>query len=356
MGRNRSCTAGLRWKGYGDGIARSYGFAYDITNRLTVSDFSQQNSGSTSWTLDKVDYSVSGPGYDAGGNILSMKQRGLKTGTSATIDSLAYQYFSNSNQLQKVSDGITDASPLGDFKDSTQTGDDYTYDANGNTSKDYNRHMITSSNGAGAVYNFLDKPDSISLNGHAGIHYYYDASGVQLRKQINDYTPGANPAIRNFVYLNGFVYMNDTLQYILEEGGRIRYARKVNSSTGTIYYAYEYDYFIQDHLGNVRTVLTEGRDTATYAATMETKDSAVVQALFKNVYDPLRRVFAKPTAFDTDTSNHYVSRLNASTGINAKVGPSLVLKVMAGDQVQISTYAYYNSPVQQPAGRNHPAQ
>ncbi len=83
---------------------------------------------------------------------------------------------------------------------------------------------------------------------------------------------------------------------------------------------------------------------------METKDSAVVQALFKNVYDPLRTVFAKPTAFDTDTSNHYVSRLNASTGINAKVGPSLVLKVMAGDQVQISTYAFYNSPVQQPAG------
>ncbi len=44
--------AGLRWKGYGDGIARSYGFAYDNTNRLSVSDFSQQNSGSTNWTPD----------------------------------------------------------------------------------------------------------------------------------------------------------------------------------------------------------------------------------------------------------------------------------------------------------------
>lgn len=61
----------------------------------------------------------------------------------------------------------------------------------------------------------------------------------------------------------------------------------------------------------MRTVLTEGRDTATYAATMETKDSAVVQALFKDVYDPVRTAYAKPTAFDTDTSNHFVARLNA---------------------------------------------
>ncbi|MDP9042181.1 MAG: hypothetical protein M3N30_09375 [Bacteroidota bacterium] len=341
--------AGLKWKAYGDGISRAFGFAYDNTNRLTIADFSQQNSGSSSWTIDKVDYSVSGLTYDDGGNILSLRQKGLKIGSSSTIDSLTYQYFANSNQLQKVSDGISDMSPLGDFKDSTQTGDDYTYDANGNTNKDYNRHMVTSANGPGAVFNFLDKADSVSMNGRAGIHYYYDAGGIQLRKLINDYTPGAVPAIKNYVYISGFVYLNDTLQYILHEGGQIRYAKKVNSSTGAIYYAYEYDYFLQDHLGNVRTVLTEGRDTATYAATMETKDSVVVQALFKNVYDPIRTVYTKPAAFDTDTSNHFVSRLNASTGINIKVGPSLVLKVMAGDRVQISTYAYYSSPVQQPA-------
>ena len=131
---------------------------------------------------------------------------------------------------------------------------------------------------------------------------------------------------------------------------RIRYAKKTNSSTGAVYYAYEYDYFIKDHQGNVRTVLTEGRDTATYAATMETKDSAVVQALFKNVYDPVRTVYAKPTAFDTDTSNHFVARLNASAGINIKTGPSLVLKVMAGDKVQASVYSYYTTPVQPPPG------
>jgi RHS repeat-associated protein len=340
--------AGAEWKAYGDGIARAYGFDYDKTNKLTTADFSQQNQGSSSWTSDKVDYSLSGLSYDGNGNILSLKQRGLKIGSSVTIDSLTYQYFANSNQLQKVSDAIADMSPLGDFKDSTQIGDDYTYDANGNTNKDYNRHMCTSASAPGAVFNFLNMPDSIVINGKAGIHYYYDAAGNQLRKQINDYATGANPAIKNYLYISGFVYMNDTLQYNLQEEGKIRYAKKVNSTTGAIYYAYEYDYFLKDHLGNVRTVLTEGRDTATYAATMETKDSAVVTALFSNVYSPIRTVFAKPTAFDTDTSNHYVARLNASSGINIKVGPSLVLKVMAGDQVQVSTYSYYTTPVQPP--------
>lgn len=342
--------AGVKWKAAGDGIARAYGYTYDKTSRLSKADFTQQNQGVTAWTNDKVDYSVSGLNYDAGGNILFMKQRGLKLGNSATIDSLTYQYFANSNQLQKIADGIADTSPMGDFKDTALASDDYTYDLNGNTSKDYNRHMHTASNGAGAVYNFLDKPDSIVINGKAGIHYYYDAAGNQVRKLINDYTPGANPAVKNFLYLSGFVYLNDTLQYILHEEGRIRYARKVNSSTGAIYYAYEYDYFIKDHQGNVRTVLTEGKDTAAYAATMESRDSAVVRALFKNVYDPVNTVYPKPAAFDSDTSNHYVSRLNASSGVNLKTGPSIVLKVMKGDQVQLSAYAYYITPVQPPPG------
>jgi hypothetical protein len=101
-----SCTKvfDITWKAAGDGIARAYGFTYDNTNRLTIADFSQQNNGSTSWTNDKVDYKVDGLAYDAGSNILTMRQRGSKIGSNATIDSLTYQYFANSNQLQKVAD------------------------------------------------------------------------------------------------------------------------------------------------------------------------------------------------------------------------------------------------------------
>lgn len=338
--------AGAKWKAAGDGIARAYGFSYDKANRLKTADFSQQNQGSTVWANGTVDFSVSGLAYDANGNILSMKQRGLKLGSSATIDSLTYQYFTNSNQLQKVADGIADMSPMGDFKDTALSSDDYTYDVNGNITRDYNRHMHTTANTDGAVYNFLNKPDSIVIAGKGRINYYYDASGTQLRRQVKD----DDGTVKDYLYINGFVYLNDTLQYVLQEEGRIRYAQKKNSMTGAVYYAFEYDYFIRDHLGNVRTVLTEGKDTAAYAATMESSDSAVVDALFSNVYTPVRTVHPKPMGFDTDNANQQVSRLNAISGVNKKTGPSLVLKVMAGDQVQISTYAFYNSPVQPPPG------
>jgi|GEM_PF-796273 len=338
--------AGAKWKAAGDGIARAFGFSYDKANRLKTADFTQQNQGSTAWTSNTVDYSVSALTYDAGGNLLSMKQRGLKLSNSATIDSLTYQYFANSNQLQKVSDGIADTSPMGDFKDTALAADDYTYDANGNITKDYNRHLHTTANGAGATFNFLNKPDSLVIAGKGRISYYYDAGGVQLRREVKD----VSGQVKNYLYINGFVYLNDTLQYVLQEEGRIRYAKKKNSTTGATYYAYEYDYFVKDHLGNVRTVLAEGRDTATYAATMETADSAVVNSLFSNVYSPVRTVAAKPAGFDTDNANLQVARLNAIAGVNKKTGPSLVLKVMAGDKVQISTYAFYNAAVQPPPG------
>jgi RHS repeat-associated protein len=337
---------GVKWKGGGDGVARAYGFSYDNANRLTVADFSQQNPGSTSWTKDKVDYTVDGLSYDAGGNILTMRQKGLTVASPITIDSLTYQYYGNSNQLQKVSDGITDSSPIGDFKDTTLTGDDYTYDVNGNVTKDYNRKMYTSSNGNGAVYNILDKPDSIAIAGKATVYYYYDATGARLAKKVNDYSTGALIS-KTYLYLNGFVYMNDTLQYALHEEGRIRYAQKKNATTGALYYAFEYDYFLRDHLGNVRTVLTEGRDTAIYVATMEPVNQGTEQRLFSNEYDPVLTVSDKPENFDTDTSNHYVSKLNASSS-NKKTGPSLVLKVMAGDKVQVNTFAFYNSATQPP--------
>jgi len=339
--------AGVTWKGAGDGVARAYGFTYDIVNRITIADFSQyQNS---SWTNSTVDYTVNGISYDVGGNLLTLRQRGLKLGASTTVDSLNYQYISNSNQLQKVTDGITDMTPLGDFKDTSISGNAYTYDANGNIITDFNRHMCSSSGGQGAVYNCLNRPDSIGINGKAGIHYYYDADGNQVYKQVNDHT-GVGAAVKNYLYVGDFVYLNDTLQYVLHEEGRIRYARKINYGTGAPYYAFEYEYFLKDHLENVRTVLTENRDTSAYAATMESKDSAVVAALFGNVYTPVRTVYPKPGAFDSDTSNHNVARLNASSGVNITAGPSLVLKVMAGDQVQISTYEYYTTPVQPPPG------
>jgi hypothetical protein len=314
--------AGIKWRAAGDSNVRAYGYTYDNVNRLTNANFSQQNSGSSSWTKDKMDFSAGNLTYDANGDILSMSQRGLQVSTIALIDSLNYQYTANSNRLAKVADPSTGGGFMGDFKDSTSTGDDYTYDDNGNIKSDNNRHMHTTAGGAGAVFNVLDKADSIVIAGKATTYYYYDASGSLLGKKVNTYTPSGK-VVKEYQYLGGFVYLNDTLQYSMIEGGRIRYAKKVNSTTGAVYYAYEYDYFISDHMGNVRTVITEGRDTSTYKATMEVASQTVEDALFANEYTPVNTIVNKSVvpAFDSDPLNQKVVKLNGSGN---KVGPSLV--------------------------------
>ncbi len=330
--------AGVQWRAAGDQVARAYGYSYDNANRLTIADFSQQNNGSTNWTKDKADYTVSNLNYDANGNILAMKQRGLQINSSTTIDSLSYQYFTNSNQLQKVSDGIADPSPMGDFKDTTLTGDDYTYDANGNINKDYNRHLHTTANGPGAVFNVLDKAESITIAGKSTTLYYYDAAGALLRKQV---TSIATNTVSNYVYAGAYVYKNDTLQTVFTEEGQIR---KMISRPGD----WAYDYFIKDHQGNIRTVLAEATESYGYGASMEPGVQAREDALFSNIYTPTNTVFAKPSGFDNRSGNTKVCRLNANTTINKKTGPGIVLKVMAGDKVQLNTYAFYNTPTQAP--------
>lgn len=338
--------SGIRWKAAGDRIARSYGFNYDNAGRLIYADFSQQNEGSTAWTKDQVDYTVSGLNYDANGNILSMSQRALKIGSSALVDSLNYEYFTNSNLLKKVTDAVPDQTP-GHFRDTSITADDYAYDVNGNIVKDNNRRMHDAGGNSGAVYNILDKPDSITIANKSTTRYEYDAAGNLLRKRIT-VIEGNQTRNKEYLYIAGFVYLNDTLQYSLMEEGCVKRVMRRNFQTAEMYEVFDYQYYIKDRQGNIRTVLTEGRDTAFYQASMEPGLQSVEDALFSNVYSPVYTVDSKPTGFDQDTDNTKVSKLNASPGTNKKTGPSLVLKVMAGDRVQINAYSYYNTTAQQP--------
>lgn len=323
--------AGAKWKSGGDGIARAYGYNYDNSNRLTVADFSQQNSGSTSWTKDQKDFSVSGLTYDGNGNILSMKQRGMNGTVIQTIDSLKYGYLTNSNKLSFVTDGRNNTqSQLGDFKEiNNNETPDYTYDSSGNLTKDLNKNIAI------IRYNHLNLPDSIVITGKGTIKYQYDAAGNKLKKTVTDNT-GVPAKTTVTDYIGGLVYRNDSLELASHEEGRLRTVFKTGSPVG-----YEYDYFVKDHLGNVRMVLTEQSDFNMYAATMETENATTETALFSNV-DETRSV--KPVGYpQAETGkNEYVAKLNAKDG-GKKIGPSLVLHVMAGDTVQIGARAFYKS-------------
>lgn len=294
---------GMVWKSDGDDIRRKYDFSYDAANRLLKADFEQQNADDHFWNNSKINFAFkAGDGsnpltaYDANGNIKRLQQWGVKLTTGvAQVDDLTYNYKDNqnSNVLLNVGDAFNDAqTKLGDFRVSalnpvqTKVAStvDYTYDLDGNLVKDLNKDLVTSAGGNGIVYNYLDLPETITIkkdasNNKGTVVNTYDATGNKLSKVVTEISStlyGNRQVINTTKYVGGVTYgsfalspvdpnipnYTDRLQYIVQEEGRIRF----KSENNTI----EYDYFVRDHLGNVRMVLTEEVPTLYYpAATLE---------------------------------------------------------------------------------------
>jgi RHS repeat-associated protein len=131
----------------------------------------------------------------------------------------------------------------------------------------------------------------------------------------------------------------DTLQIIGDEEGRVRLVS--DTMGGVAVNSFKYDYFLKDHLGNTRMVLTDEQETDQYPmASMEVGDSAT-ENLYYTMLDNTR--VALPAGYPTDTTtkpNQYVAELY-SNGNNTVIGPGVVLKVMAGDQFSVRATSWY---------------
>jgi RHS repeat-associated protein len=358
---------GTKWRSKGDGQQRSYGFGYDPLNRLLYADFNQYTG--SAWDKSAgIDFSsMMGNGtdpttaYDENGNIKAMWQKGWQLSGSNPIDSLNYTYSTNSNKLQNIIDGRNDTlTTLGDFRTSslspyitgkTTSAVDYVYDANGNLTRDLNKD-IGSQTADGIIYNHLNLPWQISVRSATGtkgtIKYIYDATGNKLKKTTTD---SAGNLVTITTYIGAFQYQGrqtlsggtpaDTLQFFGQEEGRVRVLQ--DTTGGQAVPGFKYDYFIKDHLGNTRMVLTDEQQTDMYpAATMETGDSAT-ENLYYSKLDATRS--ALPSGYPTDTTtnpNNYVIKVSGVTGGN-KIGPGITLKVMAGDQFSIKVSSWYKT-------------
>ncbi|HEV8285168.1 MAG TPA: hypothetical protein VGQ09_12710 [Chitinophagaceae bacterium] len=306
------------WKSKGDGEKRKYDFTYDAVNRLTSADFNQYTDGSFNKNAS-VDFSVSNLSYDMNGNILTMNQKGWKITGSSLIDELNYSYQTNSNKLAKVTDAGSDPNTkLGDFKDgSNGSSDDYSYDVNGNLTLDNNKAISS------ITYNHLNLPSMINVTGKGTITYTYDAAGNKLKKEVNE----TGKPLKTTLYIGGAVYENDTLQFIGHEEGRIRWNTQTNS--------FVFDYFLKDHLENVRMVLTEEQKTDAYpAATMEIANQSIEEGFYSNL--PATR---------TDAPGGYpggAQKVAKVRGDGNKIGPAIVLKVMAGDKINLMVNSYWS--------------
>jgi len=380
---------GMVWKSKGDGEKRKYDFSYDAANRVSKADFTQFTSGTFNTTAG-IDFSIGGNTatdgkmkYDANGNITEMWQKGLKITGSDWIDKLSYNYYASSNRLLNVIDGQNDPqTKLGDFRTSslhpnsgakTATTVDYTYDANGNLKKDLNKDIGTATL-EDIVYNALNLPQTVTVRTTGGavkgtITYTYDAAGNKLKKDVAE----TGQPTKTTLYIDGAVYENDVLQFLAQEEGRIRFKPAAGQTTA----GFQYDYMLKDHLGNIRMVLTDEVTTNYYpAATLEGTFDATTNSMvnyerkFYNIDNSKIVAETSIPSWGTETTantklyyNHnnvppaspnpnYPAGVSptAATGstklykLNAasnKTGLEFVMKVMAGDKLDIFGKSYY---------------
>lgn len=227
-------------------VVRTYGYKYDNLNRLK--DATYQKAGLITNAYDE------NLTYDKNGNILTLKRKGDTDPQMQTIkiDDLTYTYkSSSSNQLAKVSDNPITATS--GFKDGTNTGDDYTYDFNGNLQTDQNKNITA------ITYNHLNLPLKVTFGTTGNITYIYNAVGQKVQKTVTVITP-ASTTITN--YLGGYQYqgvngVTPSLQFFPTTEGYVKNASGV--------YSYVFNY--TDHLGNVRLSYSDSDKNGQIATT-----------------------------------------------------------------------------------------
>ena len=112
----------------------------------------------------------------------------------------------------------------------------YTYDKNGNLTKDLNKNISS------IQYNFLNLPANITYSSGKSAAYIYDANGQKLR---TSYKASASATAVPTDYCGNMIYENGVLKQVLVDGGYM-------TVTGTPFYFY----FLKDHLGSNRVVVT----------------------------------------------------------------------------------------------------
>ncbi len=106
-----------------------------------------------------------------------------------------------------------------------------------------------------------------------------------------------------------------------------------------------------DHLGNTRMVLTQEHDTTNYIATMEAAYRTTESQLFGNIASTSAAFTSMPnyqnilsgTRYQFTNPNDSVSKVDYNGTSGQTTGPSLLLKVMAGDTIMPGVQCYYAS-------------
>lgn len=340
--------AGQKWRTASDNVERAYGYRYDQLSRLLQGDFVARTAAGT-WNAERDNYRFWAASYDANGNLLTMRRRGLVQEATRTtprrygeIDNLRYRFQPSasspdvaSNRLLRVDDLAPVASTFGsqqptrpDFQDGATAGStqpDYTYDAAGSLISDRNKDIDT------ITYNHLHLPARIVWANGNRLEFRYSAAGQKVTKLA---TAAGKPTVRTD-YLGAWQYEGDTLRWLnTSEGRTLRFVQR--DAAGQPLTRYSNEYTIKDHLGNLRVAFRPG-DKAKHRATMEPALADQEEAQFDYVRETRH-------ATTDAAAGQYVARLNAAVG--KPIGPLKMLAVRKGDTLQIEAFSRYQQPAQ----------
>ena len=229
--RYNGSISSMTWKSGNESTVRGYKFTYDGLDRMLNATYGETAGISTNANR----FSENVTGYDKNGNIKGLQRYGqLSSAAYGMIDNLTLTL--NGNQLNRVDDAVTASAYNGgfEFKNGANAADEYSYDANGNLTKDLNKGISS------ITYNFLNLPNVVTFSDGSTITYTYGADGTKLRTvhKIGSTTTTTD-------YCGNVVYENGVQKLLLTEEGYVTLSDS------------KYHYYLKDHQGNNRVVISQ---------------------------------------------------------------------------------------------------
>ena len=221
----------MTWKAGNESTIRGYKFTYDGLSRLINATYGETAGINTNTNR----FSENVTAYDKNGNIKTLQRYGQTAASGyGLIDNLTFTL--GGNLLNRVDDAAA-ASAYGggfEFKDGVKQANEYTYDSNGNLTKDLNKGISNIS------YNCLNLPSAVTFSDGSTIAYTYGADGTKLKTV---HKTGSTTTTTD--YCGNVVYENGVQKLLLTDEGY------VTLSDG------KYHYYLKDHQGNNRVVINQ---------------------------------------------------------------------------------------------------
>mgnify|MGYP003251823773 CR=1 FL=1 len=234
-GNGTACYTGnissMTWKAGNESTIRGYKFTYDGLSRLMNATYGETAGINTNTNR----FSENVTAYDKNGNIKTLQRYGQTAASSyGLIDNLTFTL--GGNLLSRVDDAAAASAYNGgfEFKDGVKQANEYTYDSNGNLTKDLNKGISNIS------YNCLNLPSAVTFSDGSTIAYTYGADGTKLKTV---HKTGSTTTTTD--YCGNVVYENGVQKLLLTEEGY------VTLSDG------KYHYYLKDHQGNNRVVINQ---------------------------------------------------------------------------------------------------